>query len=384
MAREWRFIDAMSVSRQVHATPPTWELLIALSSDPQGVLMAEELFRTHMANMGAWGVHEEGLFPVWSSVDLHDFSECLPNELPLSYGAYILPDDIPVHLLKNLVREAYGDCWVPYEDYSGYNENSILARKFGAQASLKFWEFLDHMSLETLYDRLYSLSPLRRWDPEIILSNFAESIVQGIEIFTTLEFFANDLGAERITEAALQAALSVDESYSHYGESWRKGLRGRGLIGRLFSELPNPAAAFFGPQGLYSRGYVPTRYYENYDSNGQVLMGPAAINVTPQECRLALDGGDMEDFFFAPSRRKLFDLKVENFDFRDGGRIVSRLHDANLDFLGELVRKSEDDLLKIKGFGQRGKKNLRTLKGFLSDFGLHLGMDVGDWVPPGG
>lgn len=54
------------------------------------------------------------------------------------------------------------------------------------------------------------------------------------------------------------------------------------------------------------------------------------------------------------------------------------LKSANITYIGELVQRSEQDMLKTKNFG---RKSLRELKEILESKGLHLGMKV-DWAPP--
>ena len=49
-----------------------------------------------------------------------------------------------------------------------------------------------------------------------------------------------------------------------------------------------------------------------------------------------------------------------------------------LEALGELVQKSEGEMLKTKNFG---RKSLNEIKEVLASMGLHLGMEVGQWPP---
>ena len=56
------------------------------------------------------------------------------------------------------------------------------------------------------------------------------------------------------------------------------------------------------------------------------------------------------------------------------------LKSANITYIGELVQRTEQDMLKTKNFG---RKSLRELKEILESKGLHLGMKV-DWIPPKG
>lgn len=48
-------------------------------------------------------------------------------------------------------------------------------------------------------------------------------------------------------------------------------------------------------------------------------------------------------------------------------------------YVGQLVQFTEKDLLSLRHFGRR---SLREVKEALSDIGLSLGMDIGDWQPP--
>lgn len=54
------------------------------------------------------------------------------------------------------------------------------------------------------------------------------------------------------------------------------------------------------------------------------------------------------------------------------------LKSANITYIGELVQRTEQDMLKTKNFG---RKSLRELKEILESKGLYLGMKV-DWIPP--
>lgn len=56
------------------------------------------------------------------------------------------------------------------------------------------------------------------------------------------------------------------------------------------------------------------------------------------------------------------------------------LRNANIRYIGELVQKSEAEMLKTKNFG---RKSLNEIKNLLYDMnGLTLGMNIEGWVPP--
>ncbi|MDO8446020.1 MAG: DNA-directed RNA polymerase subunit alpha [Deltaproteobacteria bacterium] len=61
-------------------------------------------------------------------------------------------------------------------------------------------------------------------------------------------------------------------------------------------------------------------------------------------------------------------------------RAANCLKKANIKYIGELVQKTENEMLKTKNFG---RKSLNEIKEVLTDMGLHLGMKVNDWPPAG-
>lgn len=61
-------------------------------------------------------------------------------------------------------------------------------------------------------------------------------------------------------------------------------------------------------------------------------------------------------------------------------RSANCLKNANIRFIGELVVKSEAEMLKTKNFG---RKSLNEIKEILSEMGLGLGMKIDGWPPPG-
>lgn len=61
-------------------------------------------------------------------------------------------------------------------------------------------------------------------------------------------------------------------------------------------------------------------------------------------------------------------------------RSANCLKNANIRYIGELVNKTEAEMLKTKNFG---RKSLNEIKEILSEMGLNLGMKVDGWPPPG-
>ena len=60
-------------------------------------------------------------------------------------------------------------------------------------------------------------------------------------------------------------------------------------------------------------------------------------------------------------------------------RAANCLKNANIRYIGELVQRSESEMLKTKNFG---RKSLNEIKQILGDMGLSLGMKLERWTPP--
>ena len=58
------------------------------------------------------------------------------------------------------------------------------------------------------------------------------------------------------------------------------------------------------------------------------------------------------------------------------GRSATCLQNANITLIGELVQRSEQDMLKTKNFG---RKSLKEIKEILANMGLSLGMKIDNW-----
>ncbi len=60
-------------------------------------------------------------------------------------------------------------------------------------------------------------------------------------------------------------------------------------------------------------------------------------------------------------------------------RSANCLQNANIKYIGELVQKTESEMLKTKNFG---RKSLNEIKEILTEMGLGLGIKVEEWTPP--
>jgi DNA-directed RNA polymerase subunit alpha len=59
-------------------------------------------------------------------------------------------------------------------------------------------------------------------------------------------------------------------------------------------------------------------------------------------------------------------------------RSANCLQNANIKTIGDLVQKTEAEMLKTKNFG---RKSLKEIKEILSEMGLSLGMKLESWPP---
>jgi DNA-directed RNA polymerase subunit alpha len=69
--------------------------------------------------------------------------------------------------------------------------------------------------------------------------------------------------------------------------------------------------------------------------------------------------------------------KIDELEF--SVRSANCLKNANIHYIGELVQKTEQDMLKTKNFG---RKSLQEIQENLDSMDLHLGMKLKGWTPP--
>ncbi|MCA9635283.1 MAG: DNA-directed RNA polymerase subunit alpha, partial [Myxococcales bacterium] len=60
-------------------------------------------------------------------------------------------------------------------------------------------------------------------------------------------------------------------------------------------------------------------------------------------------------------------------------RSANCLQNANIHYIGDLVQRSETEMLKTKNFG---RKSLKEIKEILATMGLSLGMKIDNWQGP--
>ncbi len=82
-------------------------------------------------------------------------------------------------------------------------------------------------------------------------------------------------------------------------------------------------------------------------------------------------GADEELLFNAALLRKVDELELSV-------RSANCLKNDNIVYIGDLIQKTEAEMLRTPNFG---RKSLNEIKEVLATLGLHLGMDVPDWPP---
>jgi DNA-directed RNA polymerase subunit alpha len=73
--------------------------------------------------------------------------------------------------------------------------------------------------------------------------------------------------------------------------------------------------------------------------------------------------------------RKLLEKSVDELEL--SVRSSNCLRAAEIKNLGDLVQKSEVEMLKFRNFG---RKSLKEIQDILSEMGLHFGMDVSPYI----
>lgn len=94
--------------------------------------------------------------------------------------------------------------------------------------------------------------------------------------------------------------------------------------------------------------------------------------------------GDLQEPQFQDSEVSATRLNENLFrpveDLELSVRSANCLKNANIRFIGELVTKTESEMLKTKNFG---RKSLNEIKEILATMGLSLGMKIEGWPPAG-
>jgi DNA-directed RNA polymerase subunit alpha len=104
----------------------------------------------------------------------------------------------------------------------------------------------------------------------------------------------------------------------------------------------------------------------------RILQDQLQVFITFDEPKKKLDGDAKPDLPFNPALLK----KVDELEL--SVRSANCLKNDNIVYIGDLVQKTEAEMLRTPNFG---RKSLNEIKEVLAQMGLHLGMEIQGWPP---
>ncbi|MDH5187761.1 MAG: DNA-directed RNA polymerase subunit alpha [Rhodospirillaceae bacterium] len=155
-----------------------------------------------------------------------------------------------------------------------------------------------------------------------------------------------------------------------------------------------PIDAIFSPVRKVSYKVENTRVGQQTDLDKLTMEVTTNGSVTPEDA-MALAGRILTEQlrlfinFEEPVAAKAEEERYEELPFNKNllrkvdelelsVRSANCLKNDNIIYIGDLVQKSEGDMLRTPNFG---RKSLNEIKEVLTQMGLHLGMDIAEWPP---
>ena len=123
---------------------------------------------------------------------------------------------------------------------------------------------------------------------------------------------------------------------------------------------------------IYSNGVISPREALLYST--QLLKTQMAALINFEESDEALpeeESSELRPIFNENLNRRVADLELSV-------RSSNCLKNADIEYIGDLVQRTESDMLKTKNFG---RKSLQEIQSVLEGMGLELGMDIEGWQP---
>jgi DNA-directed RNA polymerase subunit alpha len=118
-------------------------------------------------------------------------------------------------------------------------------------------------------------------------------------------------------------------------------------------------------------------------TNGSVKPQDAvafAAKILKEQVSIFINFEETEETQYAPAGNEEEPLNENLFRSVDelelSVRSANCLQNANIQLIGELVQRTEQDMLKTKNFG---RKSLKEIKEILANMGLSLGMKIDNW-----
>lgn len=239
------------------------------------------------------------------------------------------------------------------------------------------------LNLKSLAVRLHAQGPKK-----VQLKHKGKGVITAgmIETDSSVEILNPDLLICTASEGAdFSMEITIDEGKgyvpAHQGADKEKVI---GLI---------PVDAFFSPVKSVAYRVENTRVGQVTDYDRLVLDVETNGAVTPEDA-VALSARILQDQVLPfvnfddpvevqvkevedelpiprPLLRKVSELELSV-------RAANCLKNDNIVYIGDLVQRTENEMLKTPNFG---RKSLNEIKQVLEDMGLHLGMDVPAWPP---
>ena len=177
-------------------------------------------------------------------------------------------------------------------------------------------------------------------------------------------------------------------------------VKGKGYVPALdnkYEEMPANTVlvdSFFSPVKRVNYTVTNARVGQRTDydllileiwTNGTILPEDAlaySAKILKEYTSLFINFNEIEDFVEEEQEKdnemfKVFNRSVDDLEL--SVRSANCLHSAGIKYIGELVRRSESEMLKTKNFG---RKSLNEIKEVLKEMGMGLGIDVDNWTMP--
>jgi DNA-directed RNA polymerase subunit alpha len=176
--------------------------------------------------------------------------------------------------------------------------------------------------------------------------------------------------------------------------------RGRGYVPADKNRAPNmavgwiPIDSLFSPIRKVSFNVTNARVGQQTDydkltlecwTDGSVAPDDAvalAAKILKEQLTVFINFEEEEEFEIkeeTPSQEKFNENLLRSVDELDlSVRAENCLQSANIKYIGDLVQKTEAEMLKTKNFG---RKSLKEIKELLAEMGLSLGMKLDAWPP---
>lgn len=176
--------------------------------------------------------------------------------------------------------------------------------------------------------------------------------------------------------------------------------RGRGYISADKNKAPSmavgwiPVDSLFSPIRKVSFNVTNSRVGQvtDYDkltleawTDGSVAADDAvalAAKILKEQLTVFINFEEEQEFDLEeepPAEEKVNENLLRSVDELDlSVRAENCLQAANIKYIGDLVQKSEAEMLKTKNFG---RKSLKEIKELLAEMGLALGMKLDNWPP---